>query len=61
MDDAETADLMAQLTEMRAEIANYKQNVRRIRNMCDAPHFDSKRRWAIRDLCNVLLKTPHGE
>lgn len=61
LDAAEVTDLQAELAEARGEIARYKQALRAIRFLCDAPHWTAKRRWTIRDRCNTELGTPHGE
>lgn len=59
-DGTPVADMLAAYKELEADFAKYKLALTHIRNMCDAPHFDSARRWKIRDRCNLELKTPHG-
>jgi len=61
MDDDELKDILSELPELKKDIVEYKRVLRTICRMCDAPHFNSERRWKIRDLCNSTLKTPHGE
>lgn len=61
MDPGEFDDLMDELREAKERLAQWKKALREIRNLCDAPHFDSARRWKIRDRCNAELGTPHGE
>jgi len=61
MNDDELKDILSELPELKKEIVEYKRALRTICRMCDAPYFNSERRWKIRDLCNSILKTPHGE
>lgn len=51
-------DVVSELREARAEIAQLKQTLRAIRNLCDAPHWSADRRWKVRDLATGKAK-PH--
>lgn len=57
MDDGTpVAEVLQELRERRAEVAALKKTLRTIQNLADAPHFDSERRWKIRDLARAAGK-----
>jgi hypothetical protein len=59
-DGTPVADMLQELKEEKADNARYRLALQQIRNMCDSPHWDSARRWKIRDRCNLELGTPNG-
>jgi uncharacterized coiled-coil protein SlyX len=45
--DRIASDMSEQITEANAELARNKQTLRAIVALCNAPHWDAKRRWKI--------------
>ena len=51
------ATVVADLKKAEATNTDLRNRFKEIRNMCDAPHFSSTRRWAIRDLAAKAEKS----
>ena len=51
------ATVVADLKKAEATNNDLRNRFKEIRNMCDAPHFSSTRRWAIRDLAAKAEKS----
>jgi hypothetical protein len=53
---SEESDMRAELVELRAEVQGYKSALRTIYNYCTAPHWNTERKYKIRDLVRATLK-----
>lgn len=50
IDDEELRDLLTSIPDLQAKVARYKQLLRSIAALCNAPHWSAERRWKIEAL-----------
>ena len=49
-DGTPVADIMEHNAELKAEVQQLRKLLRTIEAACDAPYWDTARRWRVRDL-----------
>jgi hypothetical protein len=52
-DGTPIADMLEELASWRKDYQRLKEDIRRIESICDAPHWESARRWKIRDIAHA--------